>query len=159
MFLSLAIFISLLLHMEMILQLWVVIWTMISWVGDPGDQLSNSRLAMCGGMIHCCKRKKEQVGFIWLHEQRFFRSSVAEHSLPQCHFLCAMKCLIICANTCLSLNFPQVLGTQWNCSKLLFSWHPNWKTYWALIVWVQLPSGAVEFWQGLWAGWVRHLVF
>lgn len=38
-------------------------YAMISWVGDPGDQLSNSRLAMCGGMIHCCKRKKEQVGF------------------------------------------------------------------------------------------------
>lgn len=38
-----------------------------------------------------------------------------------------MQHCVICANTCLCLNFLRVLDAHRNDSKLLFSWHHNWK--------------------------------
>ena len=79
------------------------------------------------------REKKSKLAFVWLHGTEALQdtSSWATPSMPLPLCRAVPR---ICANTCLSLNFPQVLGTQWNCSKFLFSWHHNWKTYSALVV-------------------------
>lgn len=87
-------------------------------------------------------------------EQRLFRPPGARCSLSQSHF--TLQCSSVsssCADTCLCLNFLLVLDAHRLYSGLLFSWHHNWKAHSSLIVWVQLPWAAVEFLQGLWAGW------
>jgi len=39
-------------------------YAVISQGGDPGNQLSNSGLVTCGGMISCCRREKSKLALV-----------------------------------------------------------------------------------------------